>query len=110
MRMWMTPTNKMCDKHLLGEHVEIHMFVGTIKKGISIDGYIKNDLLEPKSIYKKHEEIVKEMKNRGFNHKSPLPKISFSSKTIKGHLNHKVNKKKSYTDLLKRCKNCKNKK
>jgi len=102
----MVPTCKMCDKHLLGEHVEIHMFVGTIKKGISIDGYIKNDLLEPKSIYLRHEEISKEMKKRGFNHKSPLPKISFSSTTIKKHINHKVNKKKSYDDLLKRCKNC----
>jgi len=105
----MVPVKKMCDKHLLGEHVEIHMFVGTIKKDISISGYIKNDLLEPKSIYSRHEEISIEMKERGFNHKSPLPKISFSSKTIKEHINHKVNKKKSYSDLLKRCKKCREK-
>jgi len=106
----MVPVSKMCNKHLLGEHVEIHMFVGTIKKGISINGYIKNDLLEPKSIYSRHEEISKEMIKRGFNHKSKLPKISFSSKIIKKHINHKVNKKKSYQDLITRCKLCLEKK
>ena len=69
----------MCDKHLLGEHVELHMFIGTIKKGIRVDGYIKNDLLEIQSIYSKHDDLIKEMNKRGMKHKSPLQLIDISN-------------------------------
>lgn len=72
MRMWMVNPKKMCRKHLLGEHVELHMFVGTIKKGISIQGYIDNGLVNPRMIKKRHKELVKEMERRGYNHNSPL--------------------------------------
>ena len=27
MRMWMVPPGEMCDKHLLGEHDELHKFL-----------------------------------------------------------------------------------
>ena len=47
MRMWMVDPSLLCRKHLLGEHLECHMFVGTINKNISIKGYIKNGLCEP---------------------------------------------------------------
>jgi hypothetical protein len=30
MRMWMVPPKVMCRKHLLGEHVEIHMLAGSL--------------------------------------------------------------------------------
>lgn len=33
MRMWLVPPSHMCRKHLLGEHVELHMLLGTLKKG-----------------------------------------------------------------------------
>jgi hypothetical protein len=46
MRMWMVPTKIMCDKHLLGEHVEHHMFLGSLKQGFNLDGYVKNNLFE----------------------------------------------------------------
>lgn len=36
MRMWMVPPELMCRQHLLGEHVELHMFVGAINKGTSV--------------------------------------------------------------------------
>ena len=36
MRMWMIDPKLLCRKHLLGEHLEIHMFVGTINKGINV--------------------------------------------------------------------------
>jgi len=104
----MVPVKKMCRKHLLGEHVEIHMLVGTILKNKSIDGYIKNDLLEPRSIYTRHRKIAEEMLKRGYNHNSPLKEIDFSSEAIKPYLMHKVDSKKSYSDLIKRCKDCRN--
>ncbi len=46
MRMWNVLPEYLCRKHLLGEHVEMHMFVGTIKRGVSLNGYIKNKLVE----------------------------------------------------------------
>lgn len=46
MRMWMIDPKKMCNKHLFGEHVELHMFVGIINKNKSLAGYLKNKLIE----------------------------------------------------------------
>ena len=46
MRMWMVDPRIMCRQHLLGEHVEIHMFVGAISRGKSVKGYLEKGLLE----------------------------------------------------------------
>ena len=45
MRQWMCDPRFMCNKHLFGEHVEHHMFIGTLERKKSINGYIRNDLL-----------------------------------------------------------------
>jgi Pyrimidine dimer DNA glycosylase len=82
MRMWGTPVEKMCRKHLLGEHVEMHMFAGTINKGISISGYIDKGLVNSALIQMRHDELAKEMINRGYYHRSPLPKINKSLSVI----------------------------
>jgi hypothetical protein len=70
--MWNVNPAILCHKHLCGEHVEMHMFLGSIKKGISLNGYIRNKLVEVHNILKRHEELAREMKFRGFNHNSPL--------------------------------------
>ena len=78
--MWMVDPKRMCTRHLLGEHHEIHMFAGSIRRKLSMTGYIQNNLLEPRSIKKRHDELVKEMERRGFTgHNSPLeqPDISY---------------------------------
>lgn len=104
--MWNVQPNKMCRKHLLGEHVELHMFVGTINKGVSIKGYVNKNLVEPLFIRKRHKELVEEMERRGYRHKSILPKIEY--KKIEGaFLNAVVNREKSYEDLIGRCEDCK---
>lgn len=72
MRQWMVDPKILCQKHLLGEHVEHHMFLGSMKKKIRMDGYLKNNLLEPRSLYERHKSLVNEMTRRGMNHKSPL--------------------------------------
>lgn len=72
MRMWMVDPKILCNKHLLGEHVELHMFIGSINKGRDIEGYVKNNLIEPSKLYQRHQELVNEMKRRGMNHKSEL--------------------------------------
>jgi hypothetical protein len=72
MRMWGVPAHLLCRQHLLGEHVEMHMFVGTIRKKISIQGYVDRGLVNPARIYQRHQELVVEMLARGMNHQSPL--------------------------------------
>jgi hypothetical protein len=100
MRMWNTKTSEMCNRHLLGEHVEMHMFVGTLNKEKSINGYLNKGLVEVHKIKKRHEELVNEMERRGFNHKSILPEYRYKKV---GSVNVRENKK----ELARRCKNCK---
>jgi hypothetical protein len=74
--MWMVNPKIMCNQHLIGEHLELHMFIGSIKKNISMQGYLKNNLLEPNSLYARHNELVKEIIYRGMNHKSDLDSLA----------------------------------
>jgi len=99
MRMWNVQTSEMCERHLLGEHVEMHMFAGTINKGKSIQGYIDKGLVEIHNIKNRHDELAEEMKKRNMNHNSPLP--AYKKRKI-----GKVNVEKNKLELKKRCKNC----
>ena len=101
MRMWNVNPKQMCDQHILGEHVEMHMFVGTINKGISIKGYLENGLIEPHNIVGRHQELVEEMERRGMKHNSELPKLLEEPK-IEGRVNSEDNQKL----LAERCKIC----
>ena len=73
MRMWMVNPRKMCRKHLLGEHVELHMLVGTLQRRKRVDGFVANGLIEPLAIRERHGALVKEMERRGYRRQSPLP-------------------------------------
>lgn len=70
--MWMVDPALMCRKHLLGEHVELHMLVGSIKRGKSLEGFVRNRLIQPKDILARHDILAEEMARRGYKHKSPL--------------------------------------
>jgi hypothetical protein len=76
--MWNVEPSRICNRHLLGEHVEMHMFVGAINKGKRISGYVSRGLVETENLEKRHNALASEMQRRGMNHKSPLsqPKIS----------------------------------
>jgi hypothetical protein len=100
MRMWNINPKLMCRKHLLGEHVELHMLVGSIKKNKNINGFVEKNLVQTNLITKRHEELVKEMLSRNYNHNSPL---NYKDKLNLG----KVEIKKSLEDLKLRCKDCK---
>ena len=100
MRQWMVDPRIMCRQHLLGEHVEHHMFVGSINKGTSMDGYLRDGLLEPESLRVRHSELVAEMEARGYNHKSPLPDyILIGEPAI-------IDREVSKAELLRRCPEC----
>lgn len=89
----------MCRNHLLGEHKELHQAIGSILKGKSLKGHLEKGQIEIHNICTRHRELVKEMKARGYNHKSKLKKFK---KQRSGYINIKEN----YKELAKRCKNC----
>lgn len=100
MRMWMIDPKKLCRKHLLGEHVECHMFVGTILKEISLSGYKEKGLVEVHNLKDRHKKLSEEMLSRGYNHNSPLPEFkSFNYGNINPVENLKI--------LRERCEECK---
>ena len=104
MRMWNVPTEQMCLKHLLGEHVETHMFAGTMNKGKSLTGYIDNGLVEVDKLVDRHEELAEEITRRGYNHKSPLLIDDMVLAVYKGM--GKVDSQNSLDELAKRCERC----
>lgn len=111
-RQWMIPPEFMCRQHLLGEHKEIHQLIGTLKKGYNIQGYIKNNCIEITSIKKRHDELVDEMKNRGYNHKSPIDYTqqeiidNFTKHLTNEQILYKIDIDSSFDDLMCRCKDC----
>ncbi len=77
MRIWDIPPEKLCRNHLLGEHRELHALWSIIlknKKGYSKHPETLRWKGKLKALYLRHEEQVKEMKKRGYNHNSPLDK------------------------------------
>ncbi len=97
--MWKVDVKKMCRKHLLGEHVEMHMFFGTIKAKKSLKGYLEKGLVETQHIYKRHEELANELVRRGYNHKSNMEKFNIEPKG-------KINVEENIKELHRRCHSC----
>lgn len=99
----------MCVKHLNGEHLEIHMFLGTLKDKKSIKGYIEKNLCQPRSFKQRHDDIVSEMKARDYKgHKTPI-ELSDCSCVYDLPLEQQyweVNTIKSLQDLISRCPEC----
>ena len=105
MRMWMINPKLMVSKFIRSEHHEIHMFISNMKAGRSIKGYVKNNLIEPKSLKNRHDDLVKEILRRGFKHNTPLNKKDFNdaiSNLQKQDLNKKIDIKKAFKDLEKK--------
>ena len=61
--------------------------------------FLKNGLFEIHNIQTRHNDIVKEMENRGYNHNSPLPTFT---EFVAGNIDSESNK----TELFKRCEGC----
>lgn len=106
MRMWMTNPRGMCRKHLLGEHVETHMFVGAMNKGVRVTRYAAENLLEFNSLHARHDALVKEMQRRGYNHNSPLPALLACRQVTEEQRAVRVDAKASLAELTRRCPDC----
>ena len=77
MRIWDLPPEKLCGKHLLGEHSELHALWTILtqnKKGFSKHPETRRWKDKLGALYNRHEELVREMEKRGYRHKSPLDK------------------------------------
>jgi len=107
--MWNVDPKLLCRKHLLGEHLEMHMFINAIREKKSIAGYLANGLVEPERIVKRHNELAREMQNRGYHHRSDVSeedaRIVEEYSAGNEHSGH-VNVERSIRDLLARCNEC----
>ena len=84
MRIWDIPPSRLCRNHLLGEHRELHamwVIITERKKGYSLHPETIRWKGKLKAMYLRHEELVKEMINRGYDHKSPLDKRKATGKS-----------------------------
>jgi len=75
MRIWDISPEILCRNHLLGEHRELHAIWSILTQGKK--GYQNHPETcrwkgKLPALYLRHELLVKEMKNRGYLHRSPL--------------------------------------
>ena len=103
MRMWMVDPAIMCRKHLLGEHVELHMMAGHLRLNRKVDGYVRNNCVQPKSIGARHKALAAEMIRRGYKHASPLQQPTI---TAHQHPEARVDATTALADLTDRCLEC----
>ena len=77
MRIWFVPVSELDDRHLLGEHVELHVMTNALIRGSG--GWYNHPATKMfrgkmGALYRRHEEQVIEMARRGFTgHKTPFP-------------------------------------
>lgn len=104
MRMWMVDPKLLCRPHLLGEHKELHMVVGSLNnhRDGSIIGLIRSGFLELTSLRVRHDRIVEEMIARNWNHRTPIGVFRYPSISDFGI----VDIERSISDLLSRCEAC----
>lgn len=109
MRMWMLPPGFLCRKHLLGEHVELHMLAGSLIRKKTLDGFARDGLIEPSALPARHEALAAEMLARGYRHQSPLPTDAAMAALADypPHIREAlVDTGHSRTDLMARCPDC----
>ena len=107
MRMWMLPVSRLCRKHLLGEHNELHMLTGSIVRGKKLTGFVANGLLETAGIRTRHDILATEMFARGYRHQSPLPEYEAALALYPASVQEsRVDTAISLADLTSRCPEC----
>jgi len=77
MRIWDIEPKRLCRNHLLGEHRELHAIWSVItqsKKGYSRHPETLRWVGKLRSLYARHELLVKELLKRKYQHKSNLNK------------------------------------
>lgn len=69
MRHWLIKPSLLCQKHLMAEHLESHMFYGAMTSVRSLSGFYQNGLFfGPKFTQKRHDALALHIRG----HKTPL--------------------------------------
>jgi len=85
MRIWDISVEKLCRKHLLGEHRELHAIWSIIlnnKKGYAHHPETLRWRGKLHALYLRHEALTEEMKRRGYRHNSLLEKTLATGEKI----------------------------
>ena len=91
----------LCRKHLLGEHVECHMFRGSLRKGTSLRGFLTANLLDSRLLANRHDQLAAEMQRRGYRHNSSLPRDFDAAAAVS-----EVDVAAAMRELAARCEEC----
>lgn len=102
MRMWSVNPSFMCTVHLLGEHRELHMIAGAIKKGMDLRHHMARGLVEPGNVIARHDALVCEMVRRNLNHHSRLEELPLGTLRGQGYVCEAV----GIAELRRRCSGC----
>jgi hypothetical protein len=105
-RNWMVNPKIHCRKHLLGAHVECHIFCGILRNKKKIDGYIKNNCLEISNLIFYHNLLALEMLYRGYNHNSNIEILPNLSHIPEEYKFYTIDRESALADLLNRCDSC----
>ena len=93
MRVWDIDPELLCDRHLLGEHNEIHTIWSIITndlKGFSNHPETMRWRGKLKALYLRHAATAREMERRGFQHKSPLDESLATGKAVQDELKDSI--------------------
>lgn len=84
------------------------MILGTLKRKKKVDGFLRNNCLEMRSIYQRHEDLATEMLARGYNHKSPMEESEFGCiyDYPQEQIYTRINRDASLQELITRCDKC----
>lgn len=107
MRMWMVDPLYLCDRHLLGEHGEIHKHLPSFRKGYSVKGRFTPVVqIQLNALVERHDQLAEEMIARGMNHSSPLTDVPDLQKIYPEYYDLEVDIDISLADLYERCPRC----
>jgi hypothetical protein len=105
--MWMVDPKAMCRQHLLGEHVELHMLVGHLRRGRHVRGFVERNFFEAGALQERHDALAVELSRRGYRHDSPLDlRESDLAHLSEEERRSKVNSDLSFVELRCRCEVC----
>lgn len=97
----MVEVKLLCNRHLLGEHGEIHKHRHIFVKGYSVAGRIGQ--IEPAAMGERHDALAAEMLRRGHRHESPYKQPDLCGYDLAGFV---VDRDLSLRELSRRCDAC----
>jgi len=97
-RIWFLNPSIMCKNHLCGQWKELFQFVGSLNKGISIQGYLDKKAVSTNGLNEYALLIKSEMAKRGYKNKEWT--------TFKGETIGEIDLSYNLCDLYSRCARC----